>query len=165
MAAIVMTLSVLEGHFSIASFFNRDFLYLCIYVASCLLRPTREQSIVMSVSVCLSVPTHISWTTCALFTNFSVHVTCGRVCRLFLLRRCVILYAFSPFLMTSLADNWSNIDWRLFCYKYHPLRNTNASILSYTVIADLSTYQDFTSRIITRENVANFYRNGSRSCC
>ena len=39
----------------------------------------RPRSIAMNMSVCLSVRSHISKTTCQNFTKFSVHVTCGRL--------------------------------------------------------------------------------------
>ena len=44
-----------------------------------LLRPREQrQSIVMSMSVCLSVREHISGATSAIFANFFVHVAYGR---------------------------------------------------------------------------------------
>jgi len=44
----------------------------------CIYFPGGMQSIVISVSVCLPVCSHISKTTRPNFTRFSVHVTCGR---------------------------------------------------------------------------------------
>ena len=87
-----------------------DLAYVSRCCWCCYFAPGRVRSIAISVSVCLSVRSHISKTTCPNFTKFSVRVTYGRGSVLFL-RQCNKLCASSGFVDDVIfSHNGANID-------------------------------------------------------